>query len=183
MHVGEIIKRLRKEKKMTLSELSQNSGVALATLSRVENGKMTGTLQSHINICKALEISLPDFYRDLTSSKESVDIHTKKTTADVFVHNKKSISEMLVSKVQNKKMMPMVIKLDKGGSTHKEETKVGIEKFIYILEGKIEVSLGSEKYSLTKGDTLYFDSSIPHHFTNISNGESRLICVISPPAL
>ena len=64
MHVGEIIHKLRKSKKMTLLELSNTSGVALATLSRMENGKMTGTLESHMNICKALEVNLPDLYKD-----------------------------------------------------------------------------------------------------------------------
>ena len=44
MLIGEIIHRLRKEKKMTLVELAEKSGVALATLSRIENGRMTGTL-------------------------------------------------------------------------------------------------------------------------------------------
>jgi phosphoribosylamine-glycine ligase len=55
---GEIIHGLRKEKKITLLELSEKSGVALATLSRIENGKMTGTLKSHMNICKTLEIDI-----------------------------------------------------------------------------------------------------------------------------
>ena len=145
MHVGEIIHRLRKERKMTLLELSEQSGVALATLSRVENGKMTGTLESHMNICKALGVSLPDFYRDLSLSKSSVEVQTEESRADVFLHDKKATSEMLASNAMNKKMMPVMVKINKGGVTHNEETKVGIEKFIYVLEGRIEVDIGEEK--------------------------------------
>lgn len=48
MHIGRIIRRLRKERKITLLELSQKSGVAIATLSRIETGKMTGRLKSHL---------------------------------------------------------------------------------------------------------------------------------------
>ena len=43
--IGKIIHKLRKDRKMTLVELAQKSGVALATLSRMENGRMTGTLE------------------------------------------------------------------------------------------------------------------------------------------
>ena len=183
MHVGEVIHRIRKEKKMTLLELSQASGVALATLSRIENGKMTGTLESHMNICRALDITLPELYRDLSPAKKSVEVQTKKGRTDVFLHDKRATSEMLASNVLNKKMMPVIIKVRKRGATHKEETKLGIEKFIYILDGKIEANIGDEKYTMSAGDTLYFEASLPHRFKNVGPGESRLICVISPPTL
>ena len=183
MHVGTVINKFRKEKRMTLLELSEKSGVALATLSRIENGRMTGTLDSHMNIATALEISLPDLYKDLAYSKKQVEVKARKATTDVFIHDKNATSEILISKVINKKMMPLLIKINRGGSTHKEETKIGVEKFIYILEGKIEASVGEEKYNMAKGDTLYFESSLPHYFTNTGPGETRLICVISPPTL
>jgi len=183
MHVGEIIHVLRKERKMTLLELSNKSGVALATLSRMENGKMTGTLESHMNICKALEISLPGLYRDLEASTKTVDVQTKKTRTDVFVHDKKATSEILAPNVLNKKMMPTMIKIAKGGNTHNEETKPGFEKFAYVLDGKVEANIGGERYILGRGDTLYFESSAPHHFRNVGAVEARLICVITPPTI
>jgi len=183
MNIGQIIHKLRKEKKMTLLELSSKSGVALATLSRMENGKMTGTLESHMNICTALEVQLPDLYRDLIASTRKVDVQAKAARTDVFIHDKKASAEILAPNVLNKKMMPTLIKIAKGGATHNEETKPGIEKFAYVLEGKIEANIGNEKYALSKGDTLYFESSVPHHFKNIGTGETQMICVITPPAL
>ena len=183
MHVGDVINKIRKDRKMTLVELSEKSGVAVATLSRIENGKMAGTLDSHMAICKALGIVLPELYKDLSAGKKTVELHTKGSSSDVFVHSKQAVSEMLGGNALNKHMMPTLIKINKNGVTHKEETKAGVEKFIYVLDGKVEASIAAEKYNLTKGDTLYFDSSSPHHFKNTAAGESRLICVISPPAL
>ena len=54
MFIGQRIKQLREAQKMTLTELSEKSGVQLATLSRMENMKMTGTLESHIAIAQTL---------------------------------------------------------------------------------------------------------------------------------
>ncbi len=183
MHVGEIINKVRKEKHVTLAELSSKSGVALATLSRIENGKMTGTLDSHMSIANALEISLPDLYKDLAYSKKQVEVKSKKAVTDVFIHDKNATSEMLVSKIINKKMMPVLIKIKKGGATHREETKIGVEKFIYVLDGRIEASVGDDKYIMSKGDSLYFESSLPHYFKNTGTGDAQIVCVITPPNL
>ncbi|MCX5680588.1 MAG: XRE family transcriptional regulator [Candidatus Omnitrophica bacterium] len=180
MHVGAIIHKLRKSKKMTLLELSNDSDVALATLSRMENGKMTGTLESHMKICKALETNLPDLYKDLSASKKIVELRPRVTRADVFVHDNKAAFEMLASNFMNKKMMPVLIKIGKSGRTHSEETKIGVERFIYILDGKVEANIGVNKYDLVKGDTLYFESSLPHHS---GLGEARLISVTTPPVV
>ena len=183
MVIGEIIHRLRKEKKMTLVELAEKSGVALATLSRVENGRMTGTLSSHMKICKALEIDIIELYKDLSLSKKAVEIRSRKAQLEVSFHSKNVSSQMLIQNAMNKKMTPFMIKINKGGSTHKEATKSGVEKFIYIAAGKIEAVIGEEKYHLVKGETLYFDSSAPHYFKNTGLGDASLVCVVCPPLI
>lgn len=177
MHVGTIINKFRKEKRMTLLELSRKSGVALATLSRIENGRMTGTLKSHIKICEALDISLPDLYESLPSSKKTLEVKTKGLGQKISVHDKKSSSIMLASNMQGKKMMPLLVALPKGGHTNTEKDAHGVEKFIYVLDGKIEADIGEEKFGLGSGDTIYFDSSVPHYFKNIGNSEARLVSI------
>jgi transcriptional regulator with XRE-family HTH domain len=183
MDIGEKIRKFRTEKGLTLLELSRKSGVALATLSRIENNKMTGTLESHIAICNALGIGLPELYQDLSPSNSAPEVHTASDRTEVFVHDKRSVSEMLIPKVLDKKMMPIMIKIGSKGTTHREESKKGVEKFVYVLEGKVNAAIGEKRYSLNKGDTLYFDSSMPHYFENIGASDARLICVISPPML
>ena len=179
MHVGQIINKFRKERRMTLIGLSQKSGVALATLSRMENGKMTGTLKSHIKICEALDIALTDLYKELPSSKKTLEVKMKGAERKVSVHDKKSSSILLASNVQNKKMLPLLIVISKSGRTATEETSHGVEKFIYVLDGKIEAVIGEEKYGLGSGDTIYFDSSVPHYFKNSGASEARLVSISS----
>ena len=173
--MGKIIQGLRKEKKMTLLELSEKSGVALATLSRIENGKMTGRLESHINISQALEIPLTDLYKDIVPSMP-IEVRPK---SKVFVHSKNTSSEILIQGAR--KIMPISIKISKGESTDKEATKPGVEKFIYMAQGKVEAIIGEERHNLTKGGIIYFDASLPHRFKNTGSGEACLICVVCPP--
>ena len=70
MLIGEKIRELRKKSKMSLVELNKSSGVALATLSRIETGRMTGTIESHMNIAKIFGLSLAELYKDVNLDKE-----------------------------------------------------------------------------------------------------------------
>ena len=58
MKLGEKLKALRKQKDLTLDKLAEISGVAKATLSRIENGVTTGNLNTHLKICDALGVNL-----------------------------------------------------------------------------------------------------------------------------
>lgn len=183
MQIGKKIKELREGRKMSLTELSEKSTVQLATLSRMENLKMTGTLESHMKIAKALEVSLPQLYSDIIKEDKKVEIKTSQTPSDVFVHSKKSSYEILTAKVLSRKMMPILLKIDPGGETHREQNQAGCEKFIFVLEGKIEAKIAEESYTLSKNNTLYFDASLEHKFMNAGKALARVICVSTPVAL
>jgi transcriptional regulator with XRE-family HTH domain len=180
LNIGKRMRELRKKNGFTLNELSKRSGVALATLSRIETGKMTGTVHSHMSVAKALDMTLPEFYSEMdkpsTMQKEA-------DYADLFVHDEKTSSVILTKDIFNKKMLPALVKLKRGGRTHAEQLKKGSEKFLYVLDGRVEVAIGDERSTLEKGATLYFDASYSHYIRNIANGESRCLCVVTPVTL
>ncbi|MFC1594289.1 helix-turn-helix domain-containing protein [Candidatus Omnitrophota bacterium] len=183
MNIGSKIRELRKTKKMTLEDLSKESGVAVATLSRIETGRMTGTLDSHMNIARAFNISLPQLYADIGLETTDTELVEKDTRGDVFIHSDKSAYEILTSKVLDKKMMPTLIKIEPTGTTNPEQTPSGTEKFIYVLEGNLEINIADKKYTLHEADSLYFQGSATHYCKNLGDSTVKIICVISPPAL
>ena len=168
---------------MTLVELSEKSGVQLATLSRIENLKMVGTLESHINIARALEIELTELYNKLKTPKEKPQVETPKTLSDVFTHSDKSSYEILTKNLSNKKMMPVLLRIDSQGKTNTEKNNPGTQKFIFVLEGALEVTLGQDKLQLKKYNTLYFDAALPHIYTNIGKTLARALIVTTPITL
>jgi len=181
--ISKQIRHLRKLKNMTLEELSEKSGVALATLSRMENAKMPGTLDSHQKICKALGASIADLYRELEDETKTVENVPREERTEHFIHANNAKYELLVLKTLDKKIMPLMMKIGPGGTTQEERNKQGVEKFIYVMNGTLEVLVSEKKYLLKTGDSLYFEASLSHKFTNSSNTETEAICIISPPAL
>jgi transcriptional regulator with XRE-family HTH domain len=183
MNIGPVIRNLRKSQDLTLAQLSEVSNVALATLSRIETGKMTGTLESHIQIAKAFGLTLPQFYSEVIKLKASQNEPKEEYHANMFVHNKDASSTILTKDIFNKKMLPVLIGLKRDGKNHKEELKLGTEKFHYVLNGKIEVTIGTTKEILEKGTTLYFDASQPHHIKNIGKADAMCLCIVTPVSL
>ena len=55
------------------------------------------------------------------------------------------------------------------------------EEFVYVLEGKIEITVGENINRLKKGETLHFNSGIRHKMKNIDNEKAELIVVIYGP--
>lgn len=62
MKIGSTIKRLRKQKVMTLKEMSKLTGIQVATLSRIENDKMEGGLNTYMLIAGGLDLALSQLF-------------------------------------------------------------------------------------------------------------------------
>ena len=183
MLIGDKLLEIRKSKKITLTELSKKSGVQLATLSRIENMKMTGTIESHMAIAKALGIDVIELYQSIVKEQKNVEISQEDTQSEIFTHSEKSSFGILTKNVLSKQMMPTLIKIEKGGSSAQEQGKAHSEKFVFILEGAVDVIIDNKTYSLKKNNTLYFDASLPHQFKNNTKETVKLLCVATPVAL
>ena len=180
MQIGKRIKELRETQHLTLTELAQRSGVQIATLSRIENQKMIGTIESHMNISKALGIDLIKLYEGLSPSRLRNTAAGEPQVMETFTYNQKASYEILTSQVLSKKMMPIIMKIEEGGATNSEQNPFGSEKFIFILEGEIEAQAGGKTFSLKANNSLYFDASVPHSFKNTGKGAAKLIVVGTP---
>ena len=180
MYIGETLHAIRKAKRISLTELSEKSGVQMATLSRIENKKMVGTLESHLQIAKALGVDVTELYKGLSHQNAIIDVGRD---TDVFTHNDETSFEILTKNIMNKKMMPTLVRVEEGGKTNKEQNQGGAEKFIFVLDGHVEINVNAQVFILHKHNTLYFDASLPHYFRNIGKGVVRLICVGTPVSL
>ena len=184
--VGERLRALRKSQGVTLVELAKASGVDAATISRIETGRMTGTLECHTKLTRGLGVKLTELYAGIeeVQARGAVSVQAPGARTEVYVHRAgKSSLAMLTTDVLKKKLMPVLIAIEPGGSTHKEEAKVGTEKFIYVLEGELEARVGEEQHQLKRGSTLYFDASLPHSLRNPGAKTARCLAVTTPPAL
>ena len=130
--LGKKLREIRKEKKVTLVELAQKTGVAQASLSRIETGVMTGTVDSHRKISEALGVSIAELYENLDSRTQDV-AHAIPSAENITRLGDDISVEVLTTNTSVKKIVPVLYSLQPGGSTNQEKLEMGIERFILVF--------------------------------------------------
>lgn len=177
--LGTRIRSLRRQKKITLIELSKMTGVAQATLSRMETGLMVGTVKSHQKIAETLGISLGQLYGGIDTRYERIKYQTAAEARKISVKTDQMKCELLTHEISKKKITPMLITLNGHGKSGVEQLERGVEKLLFILEGTITALLDQKEYVLNPNDTLYFDASIPHRLSNPAGKQAKIFCAVS----
>lgn len=179
LQIGEQIKRLRNIKKMSLTELSTTSGVQIATLSRMEHGRMTGTVASHMAIARALGVDLTDFYQTLPSEPLALVAAGDKLEV-VAAPNEKVTSEILARQIASKRMLPALIRIAGKGTATTAKGIPGTERFIYVLEGSVLLKIKDQEIKLKAGASLYFPAAQEHVLENPLSSAAKILSVTTP---
>lgn len=179
-NLGQRIRKLRKEKGLTLVEISEKTGIAQATLSRIETGTMIGTVECHEKIAETLGIGLAELYTGIDQRYEQISHLAQKDARKTTHHSKDIHVELLTQESSKKKITPLLLTLQGSGKTEKEHNERGVEKFVWVLEGSVKIKLDNEEISLKPQETLYFDASLPHQFLNESAKPAKLFIAVSP---
>lgn len=184
MDIGAKLKVLRGN--MTLTELARRSGVDKAIVSKIESGKMPGTVECHRKLAGVFGQKLSEFYAFMEDERtEPAELHEARAKSDVY----QDFLEILTTIPMAKKMLPTFIALNPGETQHLEETLKKVERFIYILRGEINITVENTTYRLKKeeahgkGDSLYSTSPQKHTLKNTGTIVAHLLCISSPPVL
>ncbi|MBI4227875.1 MAG: helix-turn-helix transcriptional regulator [Candidatus Omnitrophica bacterium] len=182
--IGARIRSLRKARGLSLEGLAAHSGVALATLSRLENGKAGGTLTTHQKIAEGLRSSLADLYRDLDAPEAPpAPVIPARRDAERFQYDEKASAILLATQVSRKRMLPQLLTLHPKGRTALEHAPPGTERWVFGLRGAVEVQVGAERYRVPAGHSLYFKADQPHRFRNLGRAVAKCLSVTTPVVL
>jgi transcriptional regulator with XRE-family HTH domain len=181
--LGQRIRSLRKSRKMTLVDLADKTGIDQATLSRIENSRMIGTLTSHMKIADVLSVPLPQLYDDVIKKIMDSRDEAAKKKIEKLPNSKGVVSELLASGIHQKKMMPVLVKMKAKGYSENEKHADFSERFVYVLKGTLEITMNKEKKTLKTGESSYFDASFPHTLRNPQKSESRFLSVLTPVSI
>lgn len=178
--LGTRIRDIRRKRNLTLIELSKYTGVAQATLSRMETGLMTGTVESHQKIAETLGISLAELYGGIDKRTSNTQLQTAVAPKKVTAKTDSMRYELLTQEISKKKITPLLLTLQSHGKTEIEQTENGVEKFAFVLDGNVTAKIGSEEYALESESSVYFDATLPHQFMNQGQKIARVLITVSP---
>ena len=179
MKMGSKIKELRKIKGFTLADLAQLTGFTRSFLSQIENDKTSPSIASLVKIANALGVVASQLFFD---DKGEEKIIVRKNDREIFTNEKSKVRfERLVLRTPDKKIEPVLVTMEPGGFSGLYQADG--QEFAILIKGKIELTLGSKAYVLNEGDSVYFDSSVPHSWKNVYKGKSVGLWVGTVPYL
>jgi transcriptional regulator with XRE-family HTH domain len=178
--VGFHIRKLRRDKKITLRDLSKNVGVSASFLSQIEQGKASPSLVTLKNIADYLQTTVGNLVGETQPvNREPVVRHNRR---NVIKNIGNDIQMFLLSHPNPyNQMEPLLFKLKKSATSGQDVYRHYGQEFVLILEGSLEINLNGEKYILKKGDSIYFNSNTPHSFKNLHKGTTEALWIVTPP--
>lgn len=177
------LKEIRLAKKLTLEKLATLTDLTKGYLSQIENSSQPPPIYTLSRISKALGIDISELfgeasepmpYQEMTISRR--DQHksmNREGTPYGYAY------EDLAPLKKGKNMEPFIVTVgfDRRIDIQKDFRHDG-EEFLYILDGTLEFFFKGKAYVLEQGDSIYFDSDIPHSGRSLGDTEAKLLIVI-----
>src|SRR5450755_3602340 len=168
--LGEKLRTLRLKKSMGLVELGQHTGLSPAMLSKLERGKLFPTLPTLLRIAMVFGVGLDFFFAD--ERKRHVVSIVRKQERLKFPENAGSSViaynfESLDFKASERKLNAFYAEFEPVPPEKvRPHQHPGVE-LLYVINGKLELTIGSESYALDSEDAVYFDAAVRHSYHRI----------------
>ena len=177
--IGQRIRDLRNNERMTLGELAAKVNVSPSLISQLERGGVNPSISLLKSIADALEVPLFSLFgkeenkveepSPLMMSKERKVVTTGRVHFNLLSRNYDLGCEFIYNE------WPPGSSTGKGKYVHE-----GIECGL-LLEGELEVELGEQTYNLKPGDSITYRSDIPHRLNNRGEKTAKGVWVNSKP--
>jgi transcriptional regulator with XRE-family HTH domain len=180
--IGRQVRALRQNQRITVKELSEQTGLSIGMLSKIENGITSPSLTTLQTLARALNVPLTALFRQFEEGREAV--HTKAGKGAEIVRegtragHQYNLLGHLAGAAHGVTVEPYLITLTSASDVFPTFQHDGIE-MIYMLEGVVGYRHGQQIYRLEPGDTLFFDADAPHGPEELEQLPIRFLSVIS----
>jgi transcriptional regulator with XRE-family HTH domain len=181
--IGQKLRALRLKKKMGLVELGQHSGLSPALLSKIERGRLIPTLPTLLRVALVFSVGLEHFFGEparkpalaVVRRGERKRFPEKLGDPEPGYHFE-SLDYPAVDRLMNGYYVEFEALPPERVRRHEHR---GAE-FLYLIEGKLTVTVGDADHQLGPGDSMYFDSSVAHSYRREGRKPCRAVVVTTP---
>lgn len=177
MDIGKKIKRLRQLNNLTQQELADRCELSKGYISQLEQDIASPSIATLIDLLQCLGTDLKEFF---SQDEDNQIVFTESDMFEKENDENMSLVRWLVPNCQKNTMEPIKMTLQPGGSSKMHEPHSG-EEFGYVLEGNVDIHLGSTVFKAKKGNSFYYKASLPHYLSNVGKRPAKIIWISSPP--
>jgi transcriptional regulator with XRE-family HTH domain len=176
--IGERLKAIREQQGLSQRELAKRTGVTHATVSLIEQNKVSPSISSLKKVLGGLSMSVGDFFAPDRSPEQKIFF-----TKDEFLEiGGGKISLRQVGEDLHGRSLQMLHELHyPGADTGKQLYNHDGEEGAVVIRGYIEVTVGEQTRVLGPGDAFLFSSRSPHRLRNIGTEVCEIVSACTPP--
>lgn len=182
MKIGERIRSLRKAKGLSIAEVAEQSGISESTINGIERHMISPPLGNIVSLATVLGISVGEFFGESGDSPYCiVRSDDRKTVSRFNSTDGKSGGysyQSLGYKKKNRHMEPFLVTINPTESQQNEPNQHIGEEILFVLEGKVEIKLLDKTEILKPGDSIYYDSTVPHVVSCYGNEPATMLAVV-----
>ena len=170
---------LRAARGITLDELADRTGLTKSYLSKIQNSHKVPPIATLSRIAQALDTGIGSFFGDLLGPGESASVVRKHERLPV-VRGGTAFGYDYVSLAPDrlaKSMEPFIFTFPSKIDRHVFFDHGG-EEFVFVLSGKVVFQVGDERWTLEKGDSVYFDAAVPHRGWSVGRDDATALVVV-----
>jgi len=179
IQISNHIKDKRREKNITVQELALRANVSKGLISQIENSRTIPSLMVLIDIIKALDIDLNEFFKDIHTKSNLPPILVKRKADYEHFEKEHAIGfhyQRIFTQVISQSTVDIVIlELEPGAERPMVETEAF--EYKYVLSGEIVYQFNEESITLSQGDSLLFDGRISHTPQNLTQQTATILVV------
>lgn len=179
IQISNRIKDRRREKNITVQELAIRANVSKGLISQIENSRTIPSLMVLIEIIKALEIDLNEFFKDIRSKSNDLPILVKRKNEYEHFEKEHALGfhyQRIFTKSINPSTIDIVI-LELEPDATRPLVETDAFEYKYVLAGEIEYQFNEEKIALNQGDSMLFDGRIPHTPKNLGTTTASMLVI------
>ncbi|PHR61046.1 MAG: XRE family transcriptional regulator [Robiginitomaculum sp.] len=176
-HFGQTVSRLRQAGKLSLGDLSEQSGVAKSMISQIEKNESNPTLATITRLSRALGTSVESI---LTTNTSGTALVQKSNRQDIpLIESEDGLCTLRIigwmATVEYVQWYDFSAQV--GGTLESSAHPNGSVENLSVLEGELEVQVGGETWAVKAGETLRYRADETHSVTNIGTVPARATMV------
>ncbi len=161
--VGKRLKSTRQSRNMTLDAVSELTGVSKPMIGQIERGQSSPTVNTLWKIATGLKIPFSVFLQEHESEYTVVDLQEENMISE---ENGKMRVYTLFSFDPSRNFEVFYIEFDSGCSHCSNKHDDCVEEYIFVIQGKLDMSLNGTKITLKEKQSIRFKANIPHSYIN-----------------
>ena len=176
VRIGDQLKAARMARRKTLAEVADAAGLTKGFLSKIERDQASASVASLIRICDTLGLSVGELFNAPAGNV------VRRAAYPPINFGGTGMTEYLLTPNGERRLQAILSEIEPGGGSGDELYSLPSDvEFVFVVSGRLAVTLGDEEVVLEAGDTLTFAPHVPHTFRSVhEEAKTQVLWVFSP---